>query len=72
MAKERKIEISMDKVKRGGQEVSVLNIGKKEIGFIEPQGAKFNAVILGSDLNQAFKTEDEAVNYLIATYHLHH
>lgn len=72
MAKERKIEISMDQVKRGGQMVSVLNIGKKEIGFIEPEGAKFNAVLVGAGQSQQFKSEDEAVNYLIATYHLHH
>ena len=71
MTKERKINISMDSVKRNGRDVSVLSIGKKEIGYIEPDGAKFNAVEVDTDLSQNFKTEDEAVNFLIANYHLH-
>lgn len=71
MGKERKIKISMDSVQRSGQTVSVFNIGNKEIGSIEPDGSKFKAYVAGADNAQLFKTEDEAVNYVIATYHLH-
>ena len=71
MGKERKIKISMDSVQRGGKTVSVFNIGSKEIGSIEPDGSKFKAYVAGTDNAQLFKTEDEAVNYVIATYHLH-
>ena len=71
MAKERNINITMDSVKRGGKTVSVLLDGKNEIGSIEPAGSKFAAYLIGEDAPQNFKSEDEAVSFLIAGYHLH-
>ena len=71
MTKERKISISMDAVERNGRTVSVLKIGKDEIGVIEPRGEKFMAFPSGSDGEQLFKSEEDAVNYVISTYHLH-
>lgn len=62
----------MDTVKRAGKMVSVLLDGKNEIGSIEPAGAKFAAFLTGSADSQVFKSEGEAVTYLISAYHLHH
>lgn len=71
MTKERKININMDTVKRDGRDVSILTIGKDEIGVIEPRGEKFLAFPSGSDSQELFKSEEDAVNYVISAYHLH-
>ncbi len=71
MAKERNIDITMDSIKRNGRMVSVLLDGKNEIGSIEPVESKFSAFLTGSADAQNFKTEADAVNYLLSAYHLH-
>lgn len=71
MAKERNIKVTQADETRNGHTVSVLKIGDREIGFIEPDGKRFSAFVAGSTKPNRFKTLDAAVNALIAEYHLH-
>ena len=62
MAKEKNIKVAqMDETRNGDQ----------EIGFIEPDGTRFAAYVAGSNKPNRFKNIDDAVNALIAEYHLH-
>ena len=67
MAKEKNIKVAQMDETRNGHTVSVLRIGDQEIGFIEPDGTRF----AGSNKPNRFKNIDDAVNALIAEYHLH-
>ncbi|WP_127848282.1 DUF2969 family protein [Lacticaseibacillus hulanensis] len=71
MAKEKNINITMDSIQRAGKTVSVLMDGESEIGSIEPADAKFAAYLSGNADPQLFKSEEEAVTYLLSAYHLH-
>ena len=71
MAKERNIKVTQADETRNGHTVSVLKIGDREIGFIEPDGTRFSAFVAGSTKPNRFKTLDAAVNALIAEYHVH-
>ncbi|MCG4282657.1 DUF2969 domain-containing protein [Lacticaseibacillus saniviri] len=72
MAKEQKIKVALDDVTRNGRTVSVLILGKQEIGYIESEGDKFAAYLAGNTTANRFKNIDDAVNFLISEYHLHH
>ncbi|KMO46267.1 DUF2969 domain-containing protein [Lacticaseibacillus rhamnosus] len=71
MAKEKNIKVAQMDETRNGHTVSVLKIGDQEIGFIEPDGTRFAAYVAGSNKPNRFKNIDDAVNALIAEYHLH-
>lgn len=71
MSKEQKVKLTMADEQRGGQTVSVLNMGRQELGYIRNDGDRFVAVVSGSEETDRFKTEDDAVSFLIATFHLH-
>ncbi|WP_461215076.1 DUF2969 domain-containing protein [Lacticaseibacillus sp. GG6-2] len=72
MAKEQKIQVVQEDVTRNGHTVSVLTVNKQEIGFVETVGERFNAYLAGNTSANHFKSMDDAVNFLIAEYHLHH
>ena len=72
MAKDQKIPVNQNDVTRNGHTVSVLTVGKYEIGYIEEVDAKFIAYLNGSSQPNHFKTMDDAVDFLISDYHLHH
>lgn len=72
MPKEQKINVNQEDVTRNGHTVSVLSINKTELGYIEQQDDRFLAYQAGETEPNRFKTMDDAVNFLIAEFHLHH
>ncbi|WP_179395205.1 DUF2969 family protein [Lacticaseibacillus absianus] len=72
MAKEQKIMVQQEDVTRNGHTVSVLTVNKNEIGYVETEEKRFLAYQAGQTKPNRFKTMDDAVNFLIAEYHLHH
>jgi len=71
MAKEQNIKVNLEEVQRNGHTVSVLNLGKQELGYIESEEARFTAYVAGNTAPNRFKQFDDAVNFLISEYHLH-
>ncbi|WP_338215119.1 DUF2969 family protein [Lacticaseibacillus salsurivasis] len=73
MAKEQKITVQQEEVTRNGHTVSVLTVGKVEIGYIEPEadGKHFQGFVAGSMQGNRFKNLADAENYLLSEYHLH-
>jgi len=71
MAKEQNIKVNLEEVQRNGHTVSVLTLGKQELGFIEPTDDRFTAYVAGNTDPNRFKAFDDAVNFLISEYHLH-
>lgn len=72
MAKEQRIQVKEEEVTRNGHTVTVLTVGKNEIGFIEEAGDRFLAFVAGQTGSTRYRTMDTAVSALIAEYHLHH
>lgn len=72
MSKKNEILVNQEEVTRNGHTVSVLTVGKHEIGYVEPEEKRFIAYLAGSSQPNRFKTEADAVDFLISDYHLHH
>lgn len=72
MAKEQKIQVVQEDVTRNGHTVSVLTVNKNEIGYVETVVGRFNAYLAGESRANHFKSMDDAVNFLISEFHLHH
>ncbi|KRN25093.1 DUF2969 family protein [Lacticaseibacillus camelliae] len=73
MPKEQKITVNQEDVTRNGHTVSVLTLGKNEIGYVAPEedGKHFNAFLAGDAKPHRQKTMDAAVAFLLSEYHLH-
>ncbi|KRN29319.1 hypothetical protein IV38_GL000202 [Lactobacillus selangorensis] len=69
--KERNIKLELTDAKRDGIDVAVLQIGKHEIGYVKPEGERFDAYLAGNETPLHAKTQDDAINELIMQYHLH-
>ncbi|ANJ69503.1 MULTISPECIES: DUF2969 domain-containing protein [Latilactobacillus] len=71
--KEQKITVTIDDIKRNGQEMTSVMVGKNEIGVIVEDSAKkrFEATVEGTGQSIITKTHDDAVNELLREYHLH-
>ncbi|MFD1432406.1 DUF2969 domain-containing protein [Lacticaseibacillus yichunensis] len=71
MAKEQRISVTEEEVTRNGHTVTVLTVGKNEIGYIQTEEDRFLAYVAGATTAHRFKTMDDATNFLISEYHLH-
>ncbi len=71
--KEQKITVTIDDIKRNGQEMTSVMVGKNEIGVIVEDSPKkrFEATVEGTGQSIITKTHDDAVNELLREYHLH-
>ena len=71
--KEQKITVTIDDIKRNGQEMTSVMVGKNEIGVSVEDRAKkrFEATVEGTGQSIITKTHDDAVNELLREYHLH-
>ncbi|WP_208422523.1 DUF2969 domain-containing protein [Latilactobacillus fragifolii] len=71
--KEQKITVTIDDIKRNGQEMTSVMVGKNEIGVIIEDSVKkrFEATVEGTGQSIITKTHDDAVNELLREYHLH-
>ncbi|KRM87872.1 hypothetical protein FD19_GL000149 [Lacticaseibacillus thailandensis DSM 22698 = JCM 13996] len=65
------MKLTMTDEQRDGQSVSVLSMGQQELGYVRPDGDRFVAVVSAGAETDRFRNEDDAVNFLIATFHLH-